>query len=104
MLSRRRGRVSRWPKTTFPRVDTSKNLPDGNSGVSKLRGLPSAGGHVRGVFGGVQLEADIRAFVDAHNANPKPFRWTKSADDILAAIQRFCTRTMQIGGTTESGH
>jgi transposase len=51
-----------------------------------------------------QLEADIRAFIDAHNASPKPFRWTKSADDILAAIQRFCLRTQQIGGTTESGH
>lgn len=51
-----------------------------------------------------QLEADIRAFIDAHNANPKPFRWTKSADDILAAIQRFCLRTQLIGGTTESGH
>ena len=35
------------------------------------------------------LEADIRAFIDAHNADPKPFRWTKSADDILTSIQRF---------------
>ena len=51
-----------------------------------------------------QLESDIRAFIDAHNADPKPFRWTKSADDILAAIQRFCQRTLQIGGITESGH
>ena len=51
-----------------------------------------------------QLEHDIRAFIDAHNADPKPFRWTKSADDILAAIQRFCQRTLQIGGITESGH
>ncbi|TDH57602.1 IS630 family transposase, partial [Dankookia rubra] len=49
-------------------------------------------------------ESDIRAFITAHNANPKPFRWTKSADDILAAIQRFCLRTQQIGGITESGH
>src|SRR5512144_171850 len=51
-----------------------------------------------------QLENDIRAFIDAHNADPKPFRWTKSADDILAAIQRFCARTRQIGRITESGH
>jgi transposase len=50
------------------------------------------------------LERDIRTFIDAHNADPRPFRWTKSADDILAAIQRFCQRTQQIGGTTESGH
>ena len=51
-----------------------------------------------------QLESDIRTFIDAHNADPKPFRWTKSPDDILAAIQRFCQRTQQIGETTESGH
>ena len=49
-----------------------------------------------------QLEAAIRAFIDTHNAEPKPFGWTKSADDILAAIQRFCLRSQQIGETTES--
>ncbi|MGI4800572.1 MAG: transposase, partial [Janthinobacterium lividum] len=59
----------------------------------------------RGVHRSTQaLETDIRAFIDAHNADPKPFRWTKSADDILASIQRFCTRTQQIGRTKESGH
>ena len=36
------------------------------------------------------LRADITAFIDHHNAEPKPFRWTKSADDILASIERFC--------------
>lgn len=41
-----------------------------------------------------ELEAAIRAYIDAHNAQPKPFRWTKSADDILAAINRFCRRTL----------
>ena len=51
-----------------------------------------------------QLESDIRAFIDAHNADPKPFRWTKSADNILAAIQRFCQRSSQIRETTESRH
>lgn len=42
-----------------------------------------------------QLEADIRAFLDAHNAAPQPFTWTKSADDILAAVKRFCLRVDQ---------
>lgn len=51
-----------------------------------------------------QLETDIRAFIDLHNVDPKPFRWTKSADDILAAIQRFCTRTNTISRISESGH
>ncbi len=59
----------------------------------------------RGVHRSTQaLEQDIRTFIDTHNTDPKPFRWTKSADDILAAIQRFCHRTLQIGGTTESRH
>lgn len=36
------------------------------------------------------LHTAISAFIDKHNAEPKPFRWTKSADDILASIERFC--------------
>jgi transposase len=55
-----------------------------------------------------QLQAAIQAYIDAHNANPKPFRWTKSADDILAAINRFCRRTLDthaaLRRTYESGH
>ena len=53
------------------------------------------------------LEAAIHAYLDAHNAAPRPFRWTKSADDILASIHRFCTRTLGTQGlqrTSESGH
>ncbi len=34
----------------------------------------------------LQLEADIRTFIDKHNQGPKPFKWTKSADDILTAV------------------
>jgi transposase len=38
----------------------------------------------------VALRADIMSFIEKHNADPKPFRWTKSADAILASIERFC--------------
>jgi transposase len=49
----------------------------------------------RGVHRSVaDLERDIRAFVDATNAEPKPFRWVKAADDILASVKRFCLRTL----------
>ena len=41
-----------------------------------------------------ELEAAIHDYIDTHNAKPKPFRWTKSADHILAAINRFCRRTL----------
>ena len=48
----------------------------------------------RGVHTSVrQLQADIRAFIDRHNQNPKPFKWTKSADEILASVKRFCQKT-----------
>jgi transposase len=43
-----------------------------------------------------ELEAAIAAFIAARNADPKPFRWTKSADDILASIERFCRRTVDV--------
>ena len=43
-----------------------------------------------------ELEAAITAYIDARNADPKPFRWVKSADEILAAVQRFCQRTNAI--------
>jgi transposase len=36
------------------------------------------------------LHAAIDHFIAGHIADPKPFRWTKSADDILASIERFC--------------
>jgi transposase len=45
-----------------------------------------------------QLEQAIRAFLDLHNAQPKPFVWTKTADEILNSIARFCRRT------NDSGH
>jgi hypothetical protein len=45
----------------------------------------------RGIYRSVAaLRADITSFIDRHNADPKPFRWIKSADDILASIERFC--------------
>ena len=42
----------------------------------------------------LELEAAITAYIKIRNAEPKPFRWTKSADDILASIERFCRRTL----------
>jgi transposase len=46
----------------------------------------------------VQLENDIRRFIELGNRDPKPFIWTKSADDILTSIRRFCERTAQAHG------
>lgn len=40
-----------------------------------------------------ELRVAIQAYLDAHNEEPKPFKWTKNADDVLASIARFATRT-----------
>jgi transposase len=42
------------------------------------------------------LIAAIESFIQTQNENPKPLRWTKSADDILASIERFCLRTLKV--------
>ena len=52
----------------------------------------------RGVFRSVkELGVAIREFIDVHNEDPKPFVWTKTADQILASIARYakCTTTAQ---------
>jgi transposase len=43
----------------------------------------------------LELERAIHQFIDATNADPKPFVWTKTADEILASIARFAVRTTQ---------
>ena len=40
-----------------------------------------------------ELERAIKQYVAINNDNPKPFVWSKTADDILASIERFCLRT-----------
>jgi transposase len=45
-----------------------------------------------------QLETAIKAYLEITNQSPRPFVWTKTADEILASVARFCART------SESGH
>jgi hypothetical protein len=44
------------------------------------------------------LVAAIRQYIALSNAVAKPFVWTKTADEILASVARFCERT------SDSGH
>ena len=47
----------------------------------------------RGVHRSVTaLETDIGNFLDAHNDDPKPFKWTKTADQILESLSRYCAK------------
>jgi transposase len=45
-----------------------------------------------------QLNTDIRDWIDTWNDNPKPYVWTKTADQILASIGNYCQRI------NDSGH
>lgn len=45
-----------------------------------------------------QLETAIKDYLAFHNENPKPFIWTKTADEIFASLARFCKRI------NDSGH
>lgn len=47
------------------------------------------------------LEAAISEYLQTNNDDPKPFVWTKPADEILARIRRFCEGTLQAHGAAE---
>lgn len=44
-----------------------------------------------------ELETAIKQYLAVTNESPKPFVWTKSADEILASVARYCTRTSGSG-------
>lgn len=65
----------------------------------------------RGVHRGVkELVTAIDGYLNASNQNPKPFKWVKSADEVLASVERFCKHTLRahrpdlIKDISESGH
>ncbi len=52
----------------------------------------------RGVHKSVQaLEADIRAWIENWNQNPRPFAWNKTADEILDSLARYISRISGAG-------
>jgi len=44
-----------------------------------------------------ELEQATRHYLDTYNQTAKPFVWTKTADQILAGVARFCQRTSVTG-------
>ncbi len=52
----------------------------------------------RGAHKSVQaLEKDIRAWIEGWNADPKPFVWRKTAEEILDSLARYCRRISDAG-------
>jgi len=45
-----------------------------------------------------QLRKAILDYVEVHNEEAKPFRWTKSADEILDKVREFGERTLKVHG------
>ena len=43
------------------------------------------------------LNADIRQWIETWNENPRPYVWTKTAEQILDSISRYCKRINQTG-------
>jgi transposase len=49
----------------------------------------------RGVFRSVrELESAIREYIQVHNQDPKPFVWTRTADQILDSMARYARPTL----------
>lgn len=46
----------------------------------------------------LQLRQAILDYVEAHNERPRPFRWTKTTDEILETVKRFGQRTAKVHG------
>ena len=44
-----------------------------------------------------ELEQAIDDYLAVYNEDPKPFIWTKSADDILASLQGYYTSIIETG-------
>lgn len=42
-----------------------------------------------------ELVVAIQEFLDAHNSSATPFRWVKTADEILSKLARYCAATIQ---------
>ncbi len=78
--------LKRHPRVTLHFIPTSSswlNL------VERFFGLITEKAIRRGVFSSVEdLEESITEFIDQHNADPKPFTWTKSVEVILDKVDR----------------
>jgi transposase len=70
--------------------------PTGSSWINQVErwfGYLTAQRIRRGVYKSVQaLEADIRVWIDNWNQNPRPFAWTKTAEEILDSLAKYIAK------------
>ncbi|MGW3882206.1 hypothetical protein ACWEC4_19075 [Streptomyces sp. NPDC005055] len=95
-------------EATRPETDQTKHprfelhfVPTGSSWINQVEWWFGYLAHQmirRGAHKNIQaLEADIRAWVKDWNDDPKPFIWTKTAEEILDSLARFCRRISGAG-------
>lgn len=82
--------VKRWlqrhPRFHFHFVPTSSSW---TNLVERWFGLLTSQCIRRGVFRSVkQLQVSIQRYIEVHNIDPKPFRWSASVDATVKKIQR----------------
>ena len=86
--------INKW-FTAHPRFHIHFT-PTGSSWVNQVErffGLITDKLIRRGVHTSVQaLEADIREWIKTWNENPRPFTWTKTADEILNSLAKYIAR------------
>ena len=83
------------PSSSASRASTSTSpRPAPPGSIERWFGLLTDKLLRRGVHTSVQaLEGDIRAWIDTWNTNPRPFTWTKTADEIPPPSPTTCTRS-----------
>ena len=84
--------LARHPRWTFHFTPTSASwLNAVENFFSKITRQRIRHGVFRSV---VDLQAAINAYLAEHNANPKPSVWTKSAEAMLAKLDRCPVRSV----------
>jgi transposase len=48
-----------------------------------------------------ELEADVQAWIHTWNEDPKPFVWTKSADEILDSLAHYCQKLTALNNDSD---
>lgn len=77
-----------WPVLRGPRRSNAPGLPD-----ERWFGLLTDKRLRRAAHRSIQaLEKDIRTWIEQWNQNPKPFTWTKTADEILDRLASYLQR------------
>ena len=96
-MSRLPGKRAR-PVLRGPRRSNAPGLPDERWFAELTRRKLRRSSH-RSVK---DLETDVTAWIEAWNADPKPFVWVKTADEILDSLAAYCTRLNQL--SNDSAH